>query len=255
MSSNSESGHAINLANFLKLGQTVLTFGPAFNPGPAALTLANQTNLYNQADAAQSLVNNTKADWQEATNVRADAFVKLKDLIPRLERAVKISGASKETLKDLLALTRKIKGNTGKKNSDDKKEPDATSINPEETTNEDDTSKSYSKSQQSMNQKINNFDSAIAVVENVGTYNPNEADLTIPALKAFLTNLKAQNTNVNNAWAQLRKALGDRNKIFYTKTTGMIDIANNIKDYVMSVFGKNSQEYGSVKSIKFKNFK
>lgn len=260
MSSNSETGHAVNLANLLKLNQTVLTFGSTINPSLPALSTANVTALYTTASTKQTAVNSLKAVWQDATNVRATEFNKLKALMARIEGAIKSSGASKETLKDFKLLAKKILGQQSKKNKDDEKDnlkeskeitPGTTE--PSQESSSKDESKGNSTSQLSMNQKINNFEAVIYILQNISTYNPNEPEVSIPGLQAFLIALKTENTNANNAWAALRKARGERNAVFYTEGTGLVSIGNMLKDYVLSVYGKTSYEYNSVKNIKFRN--
>ena len=65
--------------------------------------------------------------------------------------------------------------------------------------------------------------------------------------------MSTKNTAVINATTDLSNARINRNKVLYFKSTGLYDIAQEVKKYVKSVFGASSPQYKQVSKIKFTN--
>jgi hypothetical protein len=82
-------------------------------------------------------------------------------------------------------------------------------------------------------------------------YAPNENDLKITAITAMINDFKVKNTAVINATTALSNARISRNDILYKKTTGLVDIAKEVKAYVKSAFGATSSQYKQVSKLKF----
>ncbi len=87
------------------------------------------------------------------------------------------------------------------------------------------------------------------------TYAPNETELQISTLQANLGNLKATNTAVVNAYTNFSNARITRNSILYAPTSGLVDIASDVKKYVKSVFGATSPQFKQVSKLEFRKVK
>ena len=108
-----------------------------------------------------------------------------------------------------------------------------------------------SVSQQSYNKLVDHFAQLVATLTAEPRYLPNEAELKVTALNALLTDLRAKNTAVINAYTALSNARIARDKTLYAETTGMLDVAQGVKLYVKSLFGTTSAQYKQVSALKF----
>ena len=104
----------------------------------------------------------------------------------------------------------------------------------------------------SYDNRIFNFKKLIQLLAAQPAYAPNEADLTTVSLTALYTSLNTLNTTVVNTFTPISNARIARDTILYTQTTGLVDIAADVKKYVKSVFGATSPQYKQISGIKFK---
>jgi hypothetical protein len=112
-----------------------------------------------------------------------------------------------------------------------------------------------SASQQSYDQLIEHFAKLFALLKSEPSYAPNESDLRIPTLDALLTQLRADNTNVMNAYTAVSNARISRDVTLYQDNTGLVPTALDVKGYIKSVFGATSDQYKQVSKIAFKIIK
>lgn len=251
-----ESGHVRNLASLQKLTLLCTNFGVAYNPAPVNIKVAGLNTLYTNADNALTAVKNTKNDWKNATNAREIAFAPLSALSTQLLGILQSSGASKQTVKDFVSLTHKMRGERAKlTKADAGKVEDAgnsTQALPLPTDPPPVVAPvKHSVSQRSYDNIIEHFDKMIKLLATVPAYNPNELPLKIVTLQALLASLKTVNSVANDAYSKFQLARLNRNKFFYADETGMLDIARNVKNYVKGKFGASSQEYKSANAIRF----
>ena len=61
----------------------------------------------------------------------------------------------------------------------------------------------------------------------------------------------AKNNAVGTEYTNVSNARIVRDKGLYTEKTGLVDTANEVKDYVKSIFGYTSPEYKQISKIKF----
>jgi len=106
----------------------------------------------------------------------------------------------------------------------------------------------------SYDSRIDNLDKLIKLFSSVAAYAPNEAELKIAALTALYTDLKAKNMAVVNAETPLSNARIARNTTMYKDDIGLVDVANDVKTYIKSVFGATSPQYKQVSSLKFTKY-
>ena len=108
-----------------------------------------------------------------------------------------------------------------------------------------------SNSQMGYNDRVENFESLISFLQTVPEYNPNEEELKITTLQALLNDLRAKNISVMQSRITEDTARGLRKSVQNNPLTGLVDIGNDAKSYIKSVFGVKSVEYKLVSKLRF----
>jgi hypothetical protein len=225
-----ETGHAVNVANFILLFEFVFGFGARYAPSIARLKLDNLRAVRDAAEAALKALDVALAPYIDIVSVRDGLFAPLAPLATRIRLYAKTLHLEPGTMKAIEELVRKLHGERAK----------AKSTNPE------DDHKYISVSQLSFNQRIENFAKLIELLSNQPLYNPTEADLTINGLKDLLAKLRQSNVNVQDAHILVIDTRDRRNTTLYAPIDGLVDVANDVKSYVHSAFGSKSDEYQKV---------
>ena len=245
MSSTTEKGHPINVANLEDLISICTGFGASYNPSKAAIQIAGLTTLQTNANASMSVVTTTKIAFDNASNVRQEAFKPLKKRCTKILNALDATEASAQLVADAKSINNKIQG----KRSGAKPAP------PVEGATEATEDKTISVSQQSVDSLIENYKKLIELVSTEPSYTPNETELQVATLIAHAAQLKATNTTVINTNTTYSTALINRNATLYGADSGLVDIAGDVKKYVKSVYGASSPQYKQVSAIKFTKLK
>ena len=240
MRSKSETGHAVNAANFQDLIAFVTAYGAIYNPSKNLLMLPQLISLKATADTNLADVVTKNTTYNNIVNERVIAFSSLRPLSTRLVNALQITDATKETIKDAKGYNRKMQG---KRASKPKTPTDPNTPAP----------KTISSSQQSYDQLIQHLAGLISVLQSEPTYAPNETDLTITSLTALQASLTAKNNAVATAYTDVNNSRIIRNNTLYNPETGLVEIANEVKKYIKSIFGARSPEFKQVRGIAFTN--
>ena len=242
MSSQSEVGHAKNVANFADLIAYCTAYGATYNPSKTALQLASLNTLHTTAQTELANITTAKNAFDTVTGDRQIAFEPLKSLATKIINALSVTDATEQTLADAKTINNKLQG---------KRAGAKEASNPDNGQPE--TNNQVSVSRQSYDMLTENFSALIDLVSSVPSYTPNETDLSVASLATFRDNLQTANTNVTNAEVTYSNARISRNNTLYTKDTGLVDIAMDVKNYVKSIFGATSPQYKQVSGIKFTN--
>lgn len=242
MASTSETGHAKNVANFEDLISFCNGYGGSYNPSKAALQIVNLTTLHSNALSSITVVTSAKNAYSITTNQRQTAFNSLRKLCTRIVNALDATHATDRLVKDARTINYKIQG----------KRAATKAAKPKVAGSEAAEDKTISVSQQSYDALIDNFSKLIELVGTEPTYTPNETDLQISTLQTTLGSLKATNTAVVNAYTGYSNARIARNNMLYAPTSGLVDIALEVKKYVKSVFGASSPQFKQVSKLEFK---
>ena len=240
MSSTSEVGHAKNVANFQDLITYCTGYGATYNPSKPALQLASLNPLFTTAQTELDNVTTAKNAFDTVTGDRQVAFEPLKSLATKVYNSLSVTDATDQTIADAKTINNKLQGkraNTTTPDTPDNGQP--TTIN------------QVSVSRQSYDSLTENFSSLIDLVSSVPSYSPNETDLSVASLNTFRDNLQTANTNVINAEVAYSNARISRDNLLYSKDTGLVDVAMDVKNYVKSIFGATSPQYKQVSGIKF----
>jgi hypothetical protein len=246
MASTSEQGHNRNSVNYDRLIINCTSFGTTYNPTKPALKIAAMQVQSTAAKNSITTMNALTPAYKNAVAARITAFKPIDKLITRVNNAFKASDVTKEMISSAQTIVRKLQGRraTPKTNEEEKKVA-AEAGNP---------IVEISASQMSYDSRIENLDKFIKLISSVAAYAPNEADLKITALTALYTDLKAKNLAVINAETPLNNARIARNDTMYKDNVGLVDVANDVKTYIKSVYGATSPQYKLVSSLKFTKY-
>jgi multidrug resistance efflux pump len=247
MTSQSETGHAKNVANFEKLITNVTGFGTVYNPSKENIKLPALNAQLASAKGAISEINSAESAYKNAVSIREAAFAPLGKLITRVNNSLKASGSTSHIEESVMTLVRKMQGRRATPKLTDEEKKAAESEGKEV--------KQISSSQMSYDNRLDNFDKLIKLLASEPEYTPNEPELTINALTKLCNDLSAKNTDVINAAVPLTNARIVRNNVIYAPITGIIDISVDVKTYVKSVFGATSPQYKAISGLTFTNRK
>jgi hypothetical protein len=112
--------------------------------------------------------------------------------------------------------------------------------------------KQQSSSQLSYDNMLGHLAGYLAVLGELASYNPNEADLKLPALQTFANDLRAKNDAVSASFVPLSQARGVRDQLLYQADNSVVNTALLVKEYVKGAYGTSSQLYKEVKGLEFK---
>jgi len=242
MASTSETGHAKNLASLNELITVVDSYGPTYNPKesiqlPALKLLwANSKKVNDEVNAAHALYSN-------AVSAHKIAFKPFGKSITKVFNALKASDTPVEVDETAKTIVRKIQGTraTAKKTEEEKK---ALLALGKET-------KEISTSQMGIDNRLENYDRLIQLLDSNPLYKPNEEELKVATLKAHHAGLKAKTDAKITADIAYKNTCINRNIVFYKDLTGLYDLTYDVKVYIKSVFGASSPQYKQVSKIKF----
>jgi hypothetical protein len=249
MANFSEVGHAKNVANFEDLINRCTGFGISYNPSLNAIKIANMNTLRTNALNALAASITAGTAYVNAVDNRQIIFEPLQKMGTRIISALKACGASDAVIKDALSINRKIQGKRAKPIKEVENIQIQAIPNPNDPPVE--IPKNVSVSQLSFDSFIEHYSKLIDLLASVVLYNPNENELKVIGLNTLLTSMKTSNTAVITATTNYMNARMNRDNLIYAKNTGVVDVAQDSKDYVKSVFGTKSPQYKQVSGIRF----
>ncbi|HKJ81905.1 MAG TPA: hypothetical protein VJ954_07770 [Ignavibacteriaceae bacterium] len=110
MASNSETGHAKNVANFEKLVSFCSGYGADYNPSNSEIAIEALTTMQTDSQNAINSVNSSLPAYNNAIAAREGAFKPLSKLITRVMNALKAANPSAALIDDTLTLVCKLQG-------------------------------------------------------------------------------------------------------------------------------------------------
>ena len=245
MPSTSEVGHAKNVANFADIITYCTAYGATYNPSKTNLQLPNLNTLFSTAQTEITNVATAKNAFDMVTATRQSVFEPLKPLATKILNALSVTDATEQTIADAKTLNNKLQGRRANTTPTNPTPENGDGGTPQNTT--------ASVSRQSYDTLTENFSALIDLVSAVPSYTPNETELTTASLTTYLQELQTANTNVITEEVAYSNARISRNNVLYTKDTGLVDTAQDIKNYVKSIFGATSAQYKQISGIKFTN--
>ena len=243
MTSQTETGHAKNVANFETLITNVTGFGTAYNPSKDSIKLPALTTLLVTAKGAITDVNSAEPAYKNAVSARDLAFKPLSKLITRVNNSLKASDSSSQVDDNAMTLVRKLQGRRSTPKMTEEEKQAAIAEGKEVTE--------ISSSQMSYDSRLDNFDKLVKLLASVPEYAPNETELTTESLTTLYNDLSAKNSAVINATVPLNNARIARDQVLYAPLSGLVDISVDVKTYVKSAFGTTSPQYKAISGLKF----
>ena len=239
MASTTETGHAVNIANFKKIIDRCGEFGTRYHPENAALELATMTTQWENAAEAHTTYLEKWGDTRVPINDRENLFEGLDIVVGRSYNIYKSTEATARNKQDAKALAQKIRG-----------------INVVVRKLEDGTPdpKYVSTSHQSFIKKIENFTNLVHLYKTDSTYATNETDLTTASLDSLLATMKLTNDAVEGLIAIAIGYRNERDHLLYDDKRGIVDVVQKCKSYVKGVYGGISPEAKSVVGIILRRF-
>jgi len=235
--------HKTNVSNFNKFVIEVTAFGIAYTPTKTSI-MADALNTLNvkmkTVDTAETVA---LLDLNNARNARADIFAMSTDIITRVANAIRATDIPESTKEDLLSITSKFLGRV----RSTKKETTVAATEGQAST----TTTSHGKVPQDMDSKLSYLDTLIKQITTVTAYNPNEANLKVANLTTLYDEMKVKRTAEITAEAAHDNAAITRNNVMYADITGIIDVTNDVKAYVKSLYGASSPQYKQLTTLKF----
>lgn len=243
MASTSDISHAKNVTNFNSLISAVLTIGQAYNPSKDSIKLPALQSLLTAANKSLIDLNSAQSANSTAIDQRELAFKPMGSLFTKVNNALKASGSSVQADDTAKTIFRKLQGRRASaKLTDEEKttlEAEGKEVN------------QISASQMGYDERVDNFEKLISLLQSIPEYNPNEEDLKIETLQALLADLKVKNSEVMKTYFVLESARGVRNDLLYKPLTGVVDLSADVKSYIKSVFGASSTQYKLVSGLRF----
>jgi len=243
--SNSETGHAKNLANFMTLKTSAAALGDAYNPSRESLRLEALDSLYEEARNGLLAVDTQFAAYSQAVAAREIAFRPLQKFATRMINALRADDIPPQVEDNARTLVRKLQGQRAT--------PYLTEEEKAALAAEGKEVNEVSSSQMSFDNQLSNFGKFIQLISGLPQYAPNEPELTLAGLQSMYNDLDAKNKEVITASINLSQARIARNNILYLPSNGVVAIAADIKAYFKSILGTSSPEYRAVTGIAFKN--
>lgn len=271
--STSETGNAKNVANFETLIIDCQGFGSAYNPSNSAITITALQTIYTNANNALTDIATKANTLSHTINTRDVVLAPLKSTATQIMGALAAAGANPETMLNAKTINRKIQGSRATKKttattttSTPASTPTPTgggttttpaSVTPPATGKETPTETvptpaNISTSQQSYDSLVAHFSELVNYVSLYPAYNPNEANLKVVNLNTLATSFTTANNNVKIAQTALHNSMAARTTVLYNATTGLVQIAKEVKAYVKSAFGASSPQYKEVRAVHFK---
>jgi hypothetical protein len=240
-----ETGHTKNVSAFYAMLGYVQGWGTDYKPTNPLLALAKITAQHPLCETAEKEARDQEKVFNDLVDDRQIAFKTLKPYSTRIYNSFSSIGLPKETVNGALEINRKIQGRRATPKKDN-----TTPATEGETPKG--GGKSISASQQSFDNNVKHLDDLRAWVELQAIYNPNETDLKIAAIKAYHTKIDTANKAVIAAQVPYDNKLNARDAALYGETTGMVDIALEIKKYALGAFGSKSPKYKQISGLKFR---
>src|SRR5437588_759610 len=238
---SNESGDLKLLANFRKLIDLV-SADTNYRPANVRLKLTTLEPQHAAGVAAAHDVPAKLATNMTAISDREAAFGDVNSFMSRVHALAKASGVSADHLEDLNTFKRKL---ISKRKAKTKVVAAAAGETPT-------AEKQRSSAQMSYDNQVGHVRGYLSVLGTMSSYNPNEADLKLPALNDLVDNLQAKNDAVSSTFVPLSQARGVRDQLLYQADNSVVNTALLAKAYVKAAFGPDSQLYKQIKGLEFK---
>jgi hypothetical protein len=186
----------------------------------------------------QGNVNRLLAPYTAIVTSREILFKPVSKKITKLRKVFKATeGVTQPQLEDFMTIARKLKG--------------IKKVNNALTTDANLEKTQHSSSQMSYDQRTNNMDALIALLENTTNYSPNETEYQIATLQTEKDQMLEATQAVTKTFVPLNNARNTRNDTMYLSENNLVDTNNRAKDYLFTILDSSSVQYKAISKIKF----
>lgn len=243
-----EAGDKKLMGNFRKLIDFV-SADPNYNPANAKLATTQLELQYTAGQAAAEALLAARGPYKLAVTDCQVGYDELPARFTRSFNMLKASGPPTGVVDDAKSYKLKIDGTRKSTKTKAKAGADPATPGDESSGGESGT---HSASQTSRENLLGHASAYLAIVRNVASYNPNEADLKVPALEAFIAGLEAKHNAVNTAFVTVAQGRSLRDGLLYTNDDSVVNIALLVKAYVKAAFGIQSPLFKQIKGLEFR---
>ncbi len=233
MANQPNTGHVKNVAGFEFLITFCTAYGAAYKPSREALQLTHLNTVLESAKAALAECKTREIAYDNVVDARIMAFKNVRKLATQVYNALVVSGVSPKIVDAAKTINRKVQGSRPTKADDAE-------------------GRTVSSSKQGFDERVDQLSALVELVKTQPEYQPNEDALKVESLTAVLTQLRQANGSVAAPYTAWSSSRIRRDDLLYAPDTGLVDLALAVKNYVKSVYGAKSPEYGQVKGIPFR---
>jgi hypothetical protein len=195
-------------------------------------------NIHANSTSQQESVNILVAPYSVAVTNREILFKPQSKKITKLRKAYKATqGVTEAQLEDFMTIARKLKG--------------IRKVNNKPTTDTNLEKAQHSTSQMSYDQRTNNMDSLISLLQNTTNYNPNETEYQVATIHEEKDQMLKSTQTVSSTFVPLNNARNTRNDTMYLSENNLVDTNNRAKDYLFTILDSSSVQYKAISKIKF----
>lgn len=249
---NTYSGQAKNVPNLLSVIDILAELGPKWNPILDSLTIDVLKARHAAADALLDNYSTAFSYDQLKTDERAKVYKPLNDVVRRLYAAAQACKMTPTTIEKVKTFKDVIDGtNIGQAAAKREKEEEKAKAKLIEGESVPETPKKRSVSEQSYDERFNNFKQLVNFLTTSGEYKTNEPDLTLKALNIFLDNLAAANKLTNDADKALANIKAVRDNILSGDQNSILADVRDIKLHLITMEGKKGTTYKKVIDFDF----
>lgn len=222
MASQSETGHAKNVANFQALIEEVKTM-PKYKPHSERFTILGLEAKYQASIGSTNALNKVNIALGNLITERQIQFEPLPRLATRILNGLADTDATDGFKKDAATIARKIQGRraTPKKKETEAPEPGAA---PE--------AKTISTSQQSFDNMVEHYRKLVELLSTEPTYKQADETISLLGLQAMVQKMETVNKAVKEAKATFGEHIRLRNEMLYEEKIGLVAIAKEVKKLI-----------------------
>jgi hypothetical protein len=209
--------------SFDKVLASCKTIGGRYQPVEPSLSITAMSELFERSQQSSQAVIVTRSAYRLAMIDRRELFAGIPSLAVRVVRILSTCEPSKETLQAAINLKNILTSGSKKVNVDVKaSEGNAPAVR--------------GANRKHFYMQAETFANLVKIVEDTGSYNANEPELTIAALKAKVAELQSSTHAVNIAAIAFDHARRERLNLFYG-AKGVTATIQGVKNYVRGAFG------------------
>lgn len=248
MKSSQESGVLNFIAGFVELVTNVLALATSFNPKLERIKTPNLQASLTQMNTLQAEAVALDGQFRNAIASRKAIYAPIPKLVTRVTNAFLLTDADPNLKANFKAVAAKFRSSskpaTASATASKAKATDgaATSELP----------KKRSTAQTGYDSIPGHLNRMISYIETVHSYDPAEVDITLSALKDLSARCTQSNLVVMEVASKYNMARDRRDDFLYNKSTGLNVVAQEVKKYVKSAYGADSDIFKRINAIRLK---